>query len=112
MLIYNQQKYENPFIFLGLTTFLIVFVKKNNHAFYLSAQNTGLLSLHYESANDSPRCYGRTFLPDLVEHFAVLVEHYVKTCQKRPFFRLENTAQWKSTGDVFFCFMVFCIFAL
>ena len=21
-------------------------------------------------------------------------------------------AQWKSTGDVFFCFMVFCIFAL
>ena len=26
MLIYNQQKYENPFIFLGLTTFLIVFV--------------------------------------------------------------------------------------
>lgn len=91
MLIYNQQKYENPFIFLGLTTFLIVFVKKNNHAFYLSAQNTGLLSLHYESANDSPRCYGRTFLPDLVEHFAVLVEHYVKTCQKRPFFRPENT---------------------
>ena len=73
-------------------------MKKNNQAFYLSAQNTGLLSLHYESANDSPRCYGRTFLPDLVEHFAVLVEHfavlvehYVKTCQKRPFFRLENT---------------------
>ena len=69
MLIYNQQKYENPFIFLGLTTFLIVFVKKNNHAFYLSAQNTGLLSLHYESANDSPRCYGRTFFAQVGRTF-------------------------------------------
>ena len=28
---------------------------------------------------------GRTFLRNLVEHFAGLVEHYVKTCQKRPF---------------------------
>ena len=31
------------------------------------------------------------FLPKLVEHFAILVEHYVKTCQKRPFFRPEYT---------------------
>ena len=24
----------------------------------------------------------------------------------------KNMAQWKSTGDIFFCFILFCIFAL
>ena len=31
------------------------------------------------------------FLPKLVEHYVILVEHYVKTCQKRSFFRPEYT---------------------